>query len=401
MGGVGFYRSTQPHIQLEKQFPDDFSVTIDMKPNFLDLESFKKYSLIHIHKGLFAQNIMPAFKEFLRFCKENGIVTVMDIDDYWELHMHHPMFTSQRYNGNDKAIRENLRLFDYVTTTTQFFANEIKKYNQNVCVLPNAIDPNDSRFAVNKKESKFLRVGLIMGSTHEYDLKLIGDISSLPSDVADKVQFVLCGYDLRGTIREYNKETGEVKERKIEPRESVWYRYEKQVTNDYKIVSPEYRMFLEQFIPNLQYPNADNERYKRCWTKDMNHYYEHFSEIDVLLAPLEITPFNKVKSQLKVIEAAFSNCAIIASDFGPYTIDLKPAILKGGVIDEDGNAILIDEAKNHKDWKKAIIRLANDPALVKQLQTNLSRDICPKYNLTTVTEQRAEFYKKIIEDKKK
>ena len=82
------------------------------------------------------------------------------------------------------------------------------------------------------------------------------------------------------------------------------------------------------------------------------------------------------------------------------TFNCDLTLLKG-VIDEDGNAILIDEAKNHKDWKKAIIRLANDPALVKQLQTNLSRDICPKYNLTTVTEQRAEFYKKIIEDKKK
>ena len=82
IGGVGFYRSTQPHIQLEKQFPDDFSVTIDMKPDFSNLESFKKYNLIHIHKGVFPQAVMPAFREFLTFCKNNGIVTVMDIDDY-------------------------------------------------------------------------------------------------------------------------------------------------------------------------------------------------------------------------------------------------------------------------------------------------------------------------------
>ena len=47
-GGVGFYRSTQPHMQLEKQFPDKFNVTIDMNPNFYDLIGFKKYQIIHI-----------------------------------------------------------------------------------------------------------------------------------------------------------------------------------------------------------------------------------------------------------------------------------------------------------------------------------------------------------------
>ena len=44
-GGVGFYRSTQPHIQLEHQYPDEFSVTFDMNPNWHDLISFKKYQI--------------------------------------------------------------------------------------------------------------------------------------------------------------------------------------------------------------------------------------------------------------------------------------------------------------------------------------------------------------------
>ena len=42
-GGVGFFRSIQPHIQLEQQFPEEFSVTIDVKPEWDNIDAFKKY----------------------------------------------------------------------------------------------------------------------------------------------------------------------------------------------------------------------------------------------------------------------------------------------------------------------------------------------------------------------
>lgn len=393
-GGVGFYRSTQPHIQLEKQFPEEFSVTIDMMPNFDDLANFDKYQIIHFHKGLFGN--MEAFKKAMQYFKEKGIVTVMDIDDYWELNMYHPMYVGRKDGESERLIKENLKIADYVTTTTPLFANEIKKYNPNVFVIPNAIDPTDERFAVNKKPSDFVRVGLIMGSSHEHDMELLNNVSNgLPKDVLDKIQFVLCGFDLRGTIRVYEKDKL-VETRKVEPKESVWYRYEKMLTNNYNVTSPEYKEFLEMFMPNTQYPNVDKEHYKRCWTKDMNHYYEHFSEIDVLLAPLKETLFNKVKSPLKVAEAAFSHNAIIASDFGPYTLDLHNAIEKGGIINKEGNALLVDEGRNHKDWQKYIIKIVRDPELLKQLQDNLYESVHEKFDLRNVTVDRAEFYKKIV-----
>lgn len=391
VGGVGFYRSIQPHIQLEKQFPEKFSVTIEMNPNFNNLESFDKYNIIHIHKGLFKD--AGAFDSAMSYFKNHGIYTVMDIDDSWNLGHHHPMSAMNRIYKIDELIKNNLRRFDAVTTTTEIFAEEIRKFNKNVFVLPNSIDPTDERFITHRKPSDKLRVGMIMGSTHEYDMQLLNNITNGLSDEAlNKIQFVLCGYDLRGTIKEIDKSTGEAVERNITPKESVWYRYEKMLTNDYSTVSPEYRKFLELFIPNAQYPNVENEPYKRCWTKDINHYYEHYNECDVLLAPLEPVEFNRVKSQLKVIECAFSHTAIIASDFGPYTIDLKNAIQKGGLIDSEGNAILIDENRNHKDWKKALEKLVKNPELVKQLQDNLYNDIHEKYDLKNVTAYRAELY---------
>ena len=418
-GGVGFFRSTQPHIQLEKQYPEDFHVTIEMEPDFNNLEYFDQFDLIHIHKGIFLN--MEGFYRVMEHFKEKKIITVMDIDDFWELHPHHPLYVSQKHNNSTELIRKNLKIFDYITTTTPLFAEEIKKYNKNVVVLPNAIDPTDKRFAVNKKPSKFLRVGLVMGSSHEHDMALLNNIANkLPNDIIEKIQFVLCGFDLRGTFKEYSlkpevierlknmtpKQRKQVKltnddyavtTRPMQPKENVWYRYELMLTDNYRIVSPEYKTFLESFLSNVQYPEVENEHYKRCWTKKMDNYYEHYSECDVLLAPIEVTPFNKVKSQLKAIEAAFSHTAIIASNYGPYTIDLKNAIEKGGTINPEGNALLVSEDRNHKDWAKYIEKVAKNPDLLKQLQDNLQKDLCEKYDLRNVTKERAAFYNEIVE----
>ena len=129
--------------------------------------------------------------------------------------------------------------------------------------------------------------------------------------------------------------------------------------------------------------------------------YQHYKTCDVLLAPLEENDFNLIKSQLKVIECAFSHTAIVASNFGPYTLDLKNAIEKGGVVNPSGNAILIDSNKAHKDWTKTIERLVKNPELVKQLQDNLYSDIHEKYDLRNVTKQRADFYREITNKTKR
>lgn len=397
VGGVGFYRSTQPHVQLQEQFKDEFEITFDMKPDFNNLPAFDKYDIVHIHKGLFQD--MRAFYGFMNYAKSKGIKTIMDIDDFWDLGIHHPQAASQRQYGIDKMIKQNIAIFDYVTTTTPLFADKIRPINPNVFIFPNAINPEDERFKINKKPSKFLRVGMIMGSTHEHDMALLNGISSLPQDVIEKVQFVLCGFDLRGTMKVINRETGQVTERPIQPKESVWYRYEKMMTDNYRLISKDYKDFLELFLNNVEYPGVENEHYKRCWTKDINNYYSHYNEIDVLLAPLEVNNFNYVKSPLKVAECAFSHTAIIASNYGPYTLDLTNAREFGGTWNENANALLVDEKRNHKDWRKYVELLVKHPEYVKQLQDNLYRDVHEKYDLRNVTKERAEFYKKIAGEK--
>jgi hypothetical protein len=59
---------------------------------------------------------------------------------------------------------------------------------------------------------------------------LDGMVSKL-NPIQDKLQFVVCGFDTRGTITEINQQTGEQRQRPIEPHETVWAKYESIFTN--------------------------------------------------------------------------------------------------------------------------------------------------------------------------
>lgn len=393
--GVGLYRSVSPHVKLNDLYGDDFDVEINYNPNWADFSSFDKYDIIHFHKGLVKN--MEVFWNALKYFKENNIVTIMDIDDNWEVGQFHPLYLSNKSMKVPEKLTTNLTLVDYVTTTTQLFANKIKKYNKNVLIYPNAIDPSEDQYQPIKNDSKRIRFGFVMGSSHERDMEQFkGVINSLPQNILDKMQIVLCGYDLRGNINVVDKDGNFIEQRKIKPTESVWYTYERNVTDEYKIVSPEYKDFLLKFLPNAQWPNVENEPYRREWTKDVKEFAKHYRNIDVLLAPLDCNQFNEVKSELKFVEAGFTHTALICSNFGPYSLVGNSLFQKGGVLNDEGNCILVDPSKKHKDWAKYIKKLVENPDLITLLQNNLYEFVKDTYDINKVTEKRAEWYKSIV-----
>lgn len=392
--GVGYFRTLRPHTKMSELFSDEFDITIKYEVDWSNLEEIGKYDIISFHKGLYENP--EAFRRALAFCKEKGIKTVMDLDDYWDVGPYHPHYHSMKNSGIPEFIKDNIKLADYVTTTTPIFANEIRKINSNVRVFVNAIDPEEEQFIPQDKKSNKIRFGFILGSSHRHDMEMFrGVVNSLSKDVRDKIQIVLCGYDLRGSIT-YREPNGQVRTRPITPTESVWYEYEKIVTDDYKICSPAYKQWLNMFIPNAEYPFVENEPYKRCWTKDIMQYCTHYNDIDVLLVPLEENKFNSVKSELKLIEAGMMGKAAVVSNFGPYQLGTVNYFEKGGKVNSGGNCVLIDKIKKHKDWAKTIERLVKNPEHIDVLSKNLHEMVKDKYNLSNVTKERAEFYKEIL-----
>lgn len=390
--GVGKFRSVDPHVYLQNMYPDDFHVDIDYEPRINDVNYWKKYQIVHVHRNI--GHDYENTPKLIESLKSMGIVVVVDIDDYWLPTIDHPIHGLILQNKIHEKIMANLKVASYVTTTTELFANEIRKINKNVIILPNAIDPNESQFKEPTLPCDKIRIGWLGGSSHLNDLKLLdGFIGKNGSDFNKNIQYVLCGFDTRGSVTEINKQTGEQKKRDILPHETVWARYEEIFTDNYKTIDENYKKFLlefkqEEYVSDIIVP------YRRVWTLPVTSYAKNYSKFDISLAPIKNHIFNRVKSQLKVIEAGFYKKALIASEVGPYTIDLKHCLKDGNFT--DGNAMLVQENRNHGDWAKFIKKLVTNPNLIQDMGERLYETVKDTYHLKTVTKTRAEWYKTLI-----
>lgn len=391
--GVGYYRSLAPHKYIAEHYSDEFTVDIEYNlPNKAIDQYFKDYDLVIFHKKL------DNGCQYIDYIKSLGIPVICDVDDYWFLGQNHPMHIASTKEKWHEPIIAHLAKADCVTTTTPIFAKEIRKHNKNVVVFPNAINPEEKQFQPVENPHKRVRVGLICGSTHLHDIELLQNIHfQIPDEVKDKIQFVLCGFDTRGTTTEY-KADGTSTTRNIRPEESTWCAYERIFTDNYKICSPQYAAYLKMY-QNLPY-NGDlsNEAYVRKWTKPIDEYATHYNDIDILLAPLVENDFNKMKSQLKEIECGFFGKAIIAQEFAAYTIDMVSAIEKGGTINPKGNALLVPSSKNHKLWSKYITKLVTDDELRNMISKNLHDMVVEKYSMEAVCQDRVALYRKLISE---
>jgi glycosyltransferase involved in cell wall biosynthesis len=392
--GVGKYRILDPFKFIGDNYSNEFHVDITLNAENND-EFFKNYDIVVFHSFIHQTNHEDNIQRINKL-KSQGIKVVMDIDDYWSPDQRHPMYQQIRQNELPRKKVEMMKLSDYVTCTTDFFADTIrKKLNlKNVFVFPNAIDPNESQFQSNPTKSDKVRFGWLGGSTHLHDLELLrGGISTITNQY-DNVQFVLCGFDLRGNVTEINPQTKEKRVRPIQPKETVWYKYEQIFTNDYKSVDSDYKGHLMNFTQTPEI-NTSDKKYVRVWTQPIGRYGNNYNLFDISLAPILPSEFNSNKSQLKIIEAGFHKKPIIASENMPYTIDLKNAFKEGKFLD-DGNALLVPQNKNHKQWYKYMKLLIDNPNMVEELGNRLYETVKDKYSLVTVSKNRTDFFKTII-----
>jgi glycosyltransferase involved in cell wall biosynthesis len=401
--GVSKYRSIDQHIRLQELYKDSVNVdiitagtdTIDLS----NIEYLKKYQIIHFHRNLFKiinNQVTPIYgkdvENIIAPLKKLGIKIVMDIDDYWSPTEDHPLFSVILDAKLHILIPETLKVVDYITTTTPIFAEKIKNYNKNVVVLPNAINPDEKQFIINDKSTKErLSFGWLGGSSHLYDLDILYPLFNrlkFYPELKEKLQFVLCGFDTRGTIT-YLNEKNEKTQRKIKPHETVWSKYENIFTNNHNLITKEESKILKKYNKELYYDDLDSF-YRRIWTKPITSYATNYNNFKISLAPIKEHDFNKYKSQLKVIEAGMFGKGLIATNFGPYTIDL---------IHEE-NCLLVDSKDNNRGWFEAIKKLYENPDLLEKISYNLQKTVLEKYHIDVVVKNRYEFYKNIIDGHK-
>jgi len=392
--GVGKFRMMDPYTFIGNNYQDEVHVDITYNAENND-DYFKNYNIVVFHTFIHQTNHDQNINR-IKWLQSQGIKVIMDIDDLWFVDQRHPMYHAIKNSKIGEMKAEMLKLVDFVSTTTPIFAQTIKDRLKikNVLVFPNAVDETEPQFQINTTKSDKVRFGWLGGSSHLYDIELMANgISSIYNEFGSKVQFVLCGFDTRGTVTEIEQNTGQQRQRPIQPLETVWYKYEQIFTDRSKVLSLPYRAYLSTFAEG-DYDDT-NEPYRRRWTKEINTYATNYNTFDVSLAPLVESTFNGNKSQLKVIEAGFHKKAIIASETDPYTLDLISAVNEGKFNDK-GNALLVGTKKNHKDWAKHMKRLIENPNMIEDLGERLYETVKDTYSLKKVCQDRVEFFKSII-----
>lgn len=368
-GGVYYYRVFTPMKALIENYGDEFDITINNTYKFTDAEKDdigKNFDIVCFHQCLFTSSFQEEVWKMIIYCKkEYGTKFVLDIDDYWDYHKNHPAREACVFNMFPEKMIMNFKLFDYVTTTTEYFKNIIKDYfpEDKIYVFENAISSNDEQFSTKKNKSDKLRLGITGGSSHTDDIKQLLEFPKyLTEKQLDEIELVFCGYDNKNAEKVTVDDKGKIiSKEKLDDKDNWWVQTENKFKQEVK-------------------------HYKRIESKDImkGEFGKIYEDIDVLLVPLTNNKFNRCKSELKFIEAGFTNTAVISSKVIPYS--------NFGVNEED--CLFVKEV-TPQAWAKAVKKILRDKDLLKKIKDINSLRVKYSRNLEDITEKRYKFFSEI------
>lgn len=352
---ISYHRINKCHQVLSRVYPD---VECTHTPSALNLtdEFLSNFDIVLFLRFIeLEENIDKVIDQLKRLEIPFGV----DTDDYWYLPNNHIAKQSYTDNKLTEVIIKSIKAATFVICTTPILQDKIKELNPNVHIIENGIDPEDTSWTPNKSKSDRVRFGFLQGSTHIHDLYMISHdvVKSLESkQFKDKGQIALAFYYKNG-----------------EP--SIFVGYEKILTNHLNTLRPSYKLQLQ-----LGTEDGTNEPYRRLPFKPVHEFGTMYNEFDISVCPLERNEFNGCKSELKMIEAGFMDCAVMVSNVNPYSL----------IANKDNSFLLSD--KDFFYWQRYII---NNPNCIADKKAALKETVA-KYDLRTLAHKRYELYKSLI-----
>jgi len=236
----------------------------------------------------------PEAVKVAEWCRRNNIRIVFDTDDALDL--------VPPENLNYKSVQSRLPLYetllrsaDAVTTTTEALASHLRRWNPNVIVIPNSIDPGEWTCQPRSSE---VRVGWTGSPTHFVDLAVALD-AIREIQKRHPFMFVLQGICQESTLEEL-----------MLVLEARWGKalFQTPLGRSIKHFMDKLRGIRYEFYPNVP---IEQHPLKVC---DLR--------LDIGIAPLFDDPFNRHKSCIKYYEYAMSGAVTLASHVLPYSTEV-------------------------------------------------------------------------------
>ncbi|GAO43785.1 hypothetical protein [Flavihumibacter petaseus] len=268
----------------------------------------------------------------LGFRKRSGLKIVVDLDDWVELPVRHPLYEHFR-NGYAKLILDHLRFADLVTVTTDRLAKKVRPYNANVLVIPNALPYGEDQFAPTdvEKPDKFTFV-YAGQSSHLEDIRMLTNPFNRIRQLPD-IAFSMAGYQSS----------------------PVWKKMEA----------------VFHGMPG----------YTRIPNQPLTEYMNIYDQAHCSLVPLLDNHFNWHKSNLKILEASAKKIPAIVSHVPPYSDDADAPVLW---------------VKRQSDWYEHVRYLSKNPTAGQEMGEQLHEWAREKYDLHKWNQVRFEAYSELL-----
>jgi glycosyltransferase involved in cell wall biosynthesis len=254
-----------------------------------DIQSHIAPDVMVFYRAHFAESV-----KIVEWCKRNRIRVVFDTDDALDL--------VPPDNLNYKDLQPRMELYEFqlrsadvVTTTTETLAAHLRRWNQNVTVIPNSVDPEDWS---PRRNTGTPRIGWNGSPTHFGDLAVALDGIR---DLQKRHDFILV---LQGICKESSLD---------ELYETLRSRWGKKFFE--APLGKSIKHFMEK-LSGIRYefsPMVPIERHAQtvCDLK-----------LDIGIAPLIESQFNKNKSCIKYYEYAMAGAVTVASQVLPYSAEV-------------------------------------------------------------------------------
>lgn len=323
------------HLPCENLLKISNDFTITCKKNLVESD-FANCDILYYNRFI-KLNMMSL--NMLR--NKYGFKIIIDMDDKIYIPKDHYMYDFYQRDKIPEQIIANLINADYIICSTEYLANDLKQYNKNILIIPNAIDFTTEQYQFkDKEESDKLRVVYPCSISHVHDVKLLEQsFKRIKSDsyTNNRSIFTLAGYN------EFNQQT-----------KNIW----KKMTDIYKFLG----------------------KYNTAHSLETNKYMEHYDNKDVCIIPLRTTEFEKSKSNLKLLESGAKKCAVIASNVIPYIYDDEYYL----------------HVNNTMDWYKHVKELIKNPNMLQHYQDKLYDYVKTKFDMSNVNKIRIDLFKHLV-----
>jgi O-antigen biosynthesis protein len=294
----------------------------------------------------------PKRLELARLLKQTGKKIVFDNDDTYKDNSTvklNKFITEERVKRGMESINKYVDAFvmeaDLVTCSTEFLAEEYRKLNPNVVVLPNCVDPFYFEEPL-RNETDVVRIGVTgsIGVSSDIDI-LAPIINHFEKDKRVKIVYFCL------PSNRYDKLVGET------------------YTDEYK--------FLDS-IDVEWHPYVDIDK-----------YYDKLNslKLDMMIIPRADNYFNRCKSNLKFLEASMFEIPCIAQGFpdGKSPYQANP---------EDSKYMVI--VNDNKDWIPEIEKMIADKEGRRAMGKKAKEYVLENYDIEKNAHKWVDAYSKLI-----